>query len=204
MGRDGNTLSAVIRQAWDSGNLRTMTKNSPAEATGAHISIIGHITKGELCRLMEATEASNGFCNRFLWPCVRRSKVLPEGGHFDEAALAPIILRLHAAVQFGREAQEIKRNDSAREVWRAIYSELSEGKPGLLGSVVSRGEAQVMRLACLYALQDMSYVVTPDHLTAALALWEYCESSAKYIFGERLGDPIADEILKALRDILRA
>jgi hypothetical protein len=65
--------------------------------------------------------------------------------------------------------------------------------------VVSRGEAQLMRLACLYAIQDMSYVVTPDHLTAALALWEFCECSAKYIFGQRLGDPIADELLKALR-----
>jgi hypothetical protein len=65
--------------------------------------------------------------------------------------------------------------------------------------VLSRAEAQVMRLACLYALQDMSYVVTPDHLTAALALWEYCEASARYIFGQRLGDPIADELVQALR-----
>ena len=28
MGREGNPLSAVMRQAWDSGNLNTMTKNS--------------------------------------------------------------------------------------------------------------------------------------------------------------------------------
>lgn len=199
MSRDGNTLSAVIRQAWDSGDLRTMTKNCPAQATGAHISIIAHITKDELCRLMEATEASNGFCNRFLWVCVKRSKALPEGGLFDEATLAPIVQRLHAAIRFGRSAGEIKRDEGARDIWRAVYPSLSEGKPGLLGAVISRGEAQVMRLACLYALQDMSYVVRPDHLTAALALWEYCEASAKYIFGQRLGDPIADELLSALR-----
>jgi len=199
MARDGNTLSALIRQAWDSGDLRTMTKNCPAQATGAHISIVGHITRDELCRLIESTEASNGFCNRFLWLCVRRSKTLPEGGHFDEAALAPIIQRLNKAICFGRAAQEIMRDDGARDLWRAVYPELSEGKPGLLGAVISRGEAQVMRLACLYALQDMSYVVTTDHLTAALALWEYCEASAKYIFGQRLGDPIADELLTALR-----
>lgn len=66
MSREGNTLSAIIRQAWDSGNLRTMTKNSPAQATGAHVSIIAHITRDELCRLIDTTEASNGFCNRFL------------------------------------------------------------------------------------------------------------------------------------------
>jgi hypothetical protein len=28
MGRDGNTLSAVIRNAWDSGNLRILSKNT--------------------------------------------------------------------------------------------------------------------------------------------------------------------------------
>jgi hypothetical protein len=199
MGRDGNTLSAVIRQAWDSGNLRTMTKNAPAQATGAHISIVVHVTKDELCRLMEASEASNGFCNRFLWLCVRRSKTLPEGGHFNETAIAPLVQRLHQAVQFGRAAGEVTRDEKARAQWREVYSELSEGKPGLLGAVTSRAEAQVMRLACLYALQDMSYVVRPEHLTAALALWEYCEASARYIFGQRLGDPVADELLSALR-----
>ena len=199
MGRDGNTLSAVIRQAFDGGDIRTMTKNSPAQATGAHISIIGHISKDELCRLIEATEASNGFCNRFLWLCVRRSKALPEGGHFDEATIAPLVKRLREATQFGCGLGEIKRNDEAREIWRTIYRDLSEGKPGLLGAVVSRGEALVMRLACLYSILDMSSVVRPEDLRAALALWEYCEDSAKYIFGQRLGDPIADALLAALR-----
>jgi hypothetical protein len=199
MSRPGNTLSPVIRQAWDSGNLRTMTKNSPAQATGAHISLVGHITRDELCRLIEATDAANGFLNRFLWICVRRARTLPEGGHFDEVAIAPIVQRLHDAVQFGRRVGELKRDEEARAIWQAVYPELSEGKPGLLGAVISRAEAQVMRLACLYALQDMSYVVTPDHLTAALALWEYSEASARYIFGQRLGDPIADEMIAALR-----
>src|SRR5262249_4622879 len=63
---DGNTLSAIIRQAWDDGNLRSLTKSSPARATDAHISIIGHITKDELRRYLEDTETANGFANRFL------------------------------------------------------------------------------------------------------------------------------------------
>lgn len=32
-----------------------------------------------------------------------------------------------------------------------------------------------------------------------LAVWEYCEASVAYIFGNALGDPIADEILRALQ-----
>jgi hypothetical protein len=41
LGREGNTLSAIIRNAWDTGELRSLTKNSPAVASGAHISISG-------------------------------------------------------------------------------------------------------------------------------------------------------------------
>ena len=37
-------------------------------------------------------------------------------------------------------------------------------------------------------------------MLAALACWDYAEASARYIFGDSLGDPVADEILRALRE----
>ena len=37
------------------------------------------------------------------------------------------------------------------------------------------------------------------HLEAALAVWRYCEASAKHIFGDSIGDPLADDLLTALR-----
>src|SRR5207247_3820982 len=79
-GRDGNTLSARIRLAFDLGDIGTLTKNSPIKATNAHISLIGHVTKDELLRYLDSTEMANGFANRILWICVQRSKLLPEGG----------------------------------------------------------------------------------------------------------------------------
>lgn len=97
--REGNTLSAVMRSAWDTGSLSTLTKNSPANATGAHVSIVGHITRTELLRHLDATEYANGFGNRILWVCARRSKLLPKGGSLDEAALAPILQRLDKAIE---------------------------------------------------------------------------------------------------------
>jgi hypothetical protein len=63
----------------------------------------------------------------------------------------------------------------------------------------ARGEAQTVRLALIYALLDQSAYIVVPHLRAALACWEHCESSAAYIFGDMLGDPVADEILLALR-----
>lgn len=197
--REGNTLSAVLRQAWDTGDLNTMTKNNPAKATGAHISIIGHITKAELLRYLDSTEAGNGFGNRFLWVCVRRSKCLPEGGQLHKINFEPLIKLLREAVDFGRRTGEIKRDEKARELWHEIYPDLSEGKPGLLGAMIARAEAQVMRLASLYAILDCCNVIKLEHLQAALACWEYSEASARFVFGESLGDPVADEIQKALK-----
>jgi hypothetical protein len=49
------------------------------------------------------------------------------------------------------------------------------------------------------ALLDGVTEIDGQHLDAALALWEYCEASAAYIFGSAIGDPIADEILRALQ-----
>jgi hypothetical protein len=42
-------------------------------------------------------------------------------------------------------------------------------------------------------------VIDVAHLEAALALWEYSEASAVRIFGDSLGDPVADDVLAALR-----
>jgi hypothetical protein len=84
-------------------------------------------------------------------------------------------------------------------MWISVYPKLSQGLPGLLGSVLSRAEAQVMRVACIYALLDRSEVIRRPHLLAALAVWEYVEASAKFIFGDSLGDPVADLTIAALR-----
>ena len=202
MAREGNTLSDILRLAWDGVALRVLTKQAPERATGAHVSLIGHITRNELLRYLTATEAANGFGNRFLWVCVTRSKRLPDGGNLEAEALRPLVERLRGALEYAREAGErvVTRDPEAREMWREQYARLSDGLPGLLGAMLARAEAQTMRLSMIYALLDRSHVVRRKHLEAALALWRYAEASARYIFGDALGDPVADTILHALRD----
>ena len=197
MAREGNTLSSIIRQAWDSDRLRIMTKN-PIRASEAHISIVGHITKDELLRNLDETETANGFANRFLWFFIRRSQYLPEGGNLSDSELNYLVEKLNKAVMYARITKEMKRDEQARQKWIAIYPKLSDGHTGLLGSVTSRAEAQVMRLACLYALLEKSEVIMLEHLEAALALWQYSEDSARYIFGNQTGNKTADVIYAAL------
>jgi len=150
-------------------------------------------------RSLDDTEAANGFGNRFLWACVQRSKILPEGGRIQEVDFLPLISRLRQSIAWARTTGELSRDDAARAIWCDIYPDLSEGKPGLYGAMIARAEAHVMRLACIYALLDQSNLVRKEHLLAAIAVWEYCEASCRYLLGHKLGDPIADVILEALR-----
>jgi hypothetical protein len=200
MARDGNILSPVLRQAWDTGSLHPLTKTNPIRATEAHISIIGHITRDELLRHLNDTEQANGFANRFLWACVRRSNVIPEPTGIPEAILAPFVRRLAQTVAAAQHIHEMHRDEEAKACWAEEYAALSAEKPGMLGAMTARAEAQVMRLACLYAALDTTCLVSPAHLRAARALWGYCEASVRYIFGERTGDPVADRILLALEE----
>jgi hypothetical protein len=199
MGREGNTLSPVIRCAWDSGDLRTLVKNSPAKATGAHISIVGHITRDELRRLLTQTESANGFANRFCWLAVKRSKYLPDGGAIDTVNFEDVVAELRAAVSFTKDFVEVRRGPEAKKLWHEVYPRLSEAQPGMSGAVIGRAEAQVMRLSAIYALLDKSPLILPEHHEAAMALWRYCEQSARWIFGTSTGNRNADKILAALR-----
>jgi hypothetical protein len=195
--RQGNTLTAVMREAWDGKRLGLMTKTKGAQCGAPHISIIGHITKEELLRCLTDTEAANGYANRFLFVCAKRSKVLPFGG--EKLDYSDIQHRLKSAIAHARRAEEVPFDGEARKVWEAVYPDLSTPAGGLFGNVTARAEAQVRRLACLYALLDESSFVEVKHLQAGLQAWKYCANSCRAIFGDATGDPTADAILALLR-----
>ena len=199
MQREGNSLSPVIRQSWDTGTLRTTTKNSPARATGAHISIVGHVTKPELAKYLRDTEVFNGFANRFCWLCVRRSKLLPDGGRALD--LSPLGVKLNHALAVARNVGPMSRDGRAVRLWREVYPRLTAERSGLAGTVTGRAEAQVLRLSMVYALLDAApLVIAEEHLRAALAVWDYAEESARLIFGAVEEDPLVGMVLAKLRE----
>lgn len=195
-----NTLSGVLRLAWDTGDLRIVTKTCPDRATDAHISVIGHITPEELLFELPECHFFNGFANRFLWFWSERVRLLPAGGVIAKEVMQEFVMKLQRALNLGRQIiGEVVRDEEAAKHWNTVYEELTTGTPGRLGKVLDRGAAQVVRLSLNLALADGSRVVTLAHLRAALAIWDYCVESARKIFGDRLNDPDAQKILDALR-----
>ena len=197
--RESNTLSGVLRLAWESGNLGTITKNSPTRATGAHVTIVGHITETELKKHLSEVETANGFANRFLWFVCRRSKFIPEPFRPDPAATAQYHAAILEAVRYAITVGEMQRDDEARELWRSVYASFDDMPGGLCGAMTARAAPHVIRLSMIYALTECSPVVKLRHLKAALAVWDYSVRSVRYLFGESTGNAVADDILALLK-----
>jgi hypothetical protein len=198
--RDGNILSRIVRDAWDCRPmLQTMTKHSPSRATEAFISVIGHITIGELQSKLDETSMANGFANRFLLGCVRRARLLPHGGNFQESDRAQLGQRTLTALSAARALGRVQMTEETRERWTAEYPALSKSGDTLVDHMTARGEAQTIRLALIYTLLDQAPAIEVAHLEAALALWRFCLASTRYVFGELTGDSTGDVILRALR-----
>ena len=71
---------------------------------------------------------------------------------------------------------------------------------GVLGALTARAEGTVLRLSLIFALLDCKNTISKEHLTAALAVWDYSVQSVKHIFGTVPSNPVAAKILDYLKD----
>ncbi|MDR3361438.1 MAG: DUF6371 domain-containing protein, partial [Desulfovibrio sp.] len=197
--REGNTLSMGLRCFWDSGDYAPLTKNNPVRVKNAHICIITHITMQELAVALADVQAFNGFGNRFLWICARRSKLVPLPSRMPVEELASIQKELWRLVARAQQCGLVTMSAAAQKQWAGTYQELSREHSGIAGSIINRAEAQTMRLALIYALLDGQDSIQEKHLGASLALWRYAQESALYIFGDKSADPLEEKILEALK-----
>lgn len=149
--RDQNTLSPVLRSAWDGRPLALLTRTAPAKASAAHLCMVGHITTVELAHHLAGLEIANGLLNRFLILAVRRARLLPEGGHPDPLARTGLPARLAANLAVARAGGRLRFNPKARDAWWDHYPRLSASAPGIPGALAARAEAHTCRLALIYA-----------------------------------------------------
>lgn len=197
--QDGSILSMVLRQGWDGQTLQTMSKGSPERAGDAHLSMVAHTTPADLCRYLDDVDVLNGFANRFAWLASQRSRTLPGGGAITPEVATDLTRRTRKALESARRVGHMTRDAAAETLWEEAYTVLTGERSGALGAVCGRADAQVLRLSMVYALTDGSAVISEAHLLAALALWEYAERSALWIFGWSTGNRQADIVLAELR-----
>ena len=199
--REGNTLSPLLRKAWDGGTLAPMTKNNRLKATDPHINVVGHITQYELKFLISESDIHNGLSNRFLWTCVRRTQKLAFPKRMDGDKLHNLAIRLSDALIKSEIEEVVELSQEAREYWTRQYQIVSADITGLLGSITSRSEAYVLRLGLLFCLLDGVNQIEQKHLQAAVELVAFCNQSVEFIFStpaESEAGTDADKLLVAL------
>lgn len=201
-GREGSSLSAILRSAWDGGQISPLVSGRSRAVVGAsnpHLCIVAHVTQLELIKVLSEVDLFNGLANRFLWACVRRGREMPFPEPMPDEDVDEIGGRLAAALRFAHDGGEMRLAQGARDLWRKLYGELTKDEPGALGAVTARAEAQTLRLALTLALLDSSLDIDRRHLVQAVAIWEYCKDSAGYLFGAMAEDRTVDQIFEVIR-----
>jgi hypothetical protein len=200
LSRQSGQLSALLRCAWDGSDLTAHDGHHVVRAIAPHISLVGHISQFELVQRFSNDQCHNGFANRCLWVSARRSQSLPEGGSVPPDQSAALVRELTRITHWVNSQPQLifRRTEEARALWNDCYPALSQSRADAYGAATSRAEAQVLRLSALYAALDASPIVETCHLHAALAVWDYCQASARLFFDGAPLDPTAHRINDAM------
>jgi hypothetical protein len=189
--REGNTLSAALRDAWDGQGIKPAIKNNAVGVSHPHINLMGHITPSELLESMKARELSNGFANRFMviWAEQVAVEPFPQGtpravvhGLADRVA---DVLRWAGADRFvEHDHTQIDLTNEARELYAKMYRhELRDRSGGeRVTGLLERRAPYLLRLAMLFAITEKTRWIDIHHLKAAAAWVRYWAESVKFIF----------------------
>jgi hypothetical protein len=202
--RQGNTLTETYRKAWDSpSKLQTLNKNSPLTASDPHISLIGHSNKDEILATFDKILISNGFANRILWCASKRTKLLPNAEYLNWNSHPDVIAALKEVFRqrFANTDEPFRfyKTPAANAFWEKIYYKLNNQKHvSFLDGVLVRDTSHLLKLAMIYAVLDKTDKIDNNHLQAALAMCDYSQTSARWLFAEHTGNPLANNIYRAL------
>lgn len=200
-GRAGSVLSQNMREAWDGRPLQNRRARERIVIPGAHVAIVGHVTRADFLTNLEPEDITNGFANRMLFVGAERSRRLADGGNLTDDDCWQLATKIRRAAMKARSIGRMRRTPAAADRWRVLYDRMGDDDPdGPLGDVIARAEAQTLRLSVAYALLDGSAEIDVDHVNAAYALWRYCRATAAQLFGDKTGDRDADRLLARLRD----
>lgn len=194
--REGNTLSPVLRDAWDGKDLRNNVKHNPLAATEPHISAVCDITIHELTASLKEQERYNGFANRFIFLFVERSRLIPQSRvQFDWTEERS---ELRSAIAFAKSRCRMFFSEAARRMWGRKYEQLTQEIDGSIGAITGRAEGHVYRLSLIFALLDRRSDIRSEHLKAAMALWDYSMRSVLHIFNTVVLTPAQKRIIDYL------
>jgi len=199
--REGNSLPMVLRLCWDGAVLRSMTRKANSlTATGAHIAVVGHVTPREFVAVLADSDLAGGSVNRLLITLSRRRRLSGVGlGNIPPGALRRSAKLLAESVRHAGPRRRVSLSTAAAERWEEEYHRLTADRPDSRATdATARAASQVIRLALIYTLLDKADEIGVQQLEAALALWDYCDRSARWLFSSHAAEASHNESTKLL------
>ena len=209
--RDGNTLSAALRDCWDGVDLKPATKSNRLYASDPHVCLSGAISPGELTGLMSTRELTNGFANRFLMIWAERSRILPFPKETPQAEVEHLARRtlevltfVHADLHDEREHLRMELSPQAQWRYAQLYrGELHDGiDDGAIGALLERRAPMLLRLAMLMALTDLQTRIDVPHIDAAMAWIRHATASVRFVFVSAAEDAKLAQVLELANRVL--
>lgn len=202
MGREGSTLSAILRAAFDGTALGRTVVAGGGMVTWHHVGVLGQVTPEELRERLSVSDRTNGFANRFLWVAVRRQRLVPFASSPRQHVPTEMTDFVGEAIADAAKIGQLTMSDEASDEWERAYADIGLGQArrfGTLAALTSRETTLILRLATIYALLDRTTIVSADHVRAARAVVDYSHASVRWVWRASTGDPEADSLLETLR-----
>lgn len=198
--REGSTLAAVQRQAWEGRALAVLNRQQ-LKASSSHVAIIGHITPREFRLRLAEADMSGGTYNRYLPVYVERSRLLPIPEGTAEDVRTNFGSRLAAAIDKAAVVGCIQFDGEATELWVAeLYPELTgaDDDDHAEAEFTRRAAPYCLRIGGLLAALDGRALMSKNDLAAAAALVRYSIASARFVLDRQHRDPRLDRICRAI------
>lgn len=194
--RDGSTLDMKIRAAFDGGVLSNRKAAGEVVVQPPYFlpALVG-ITPKELRRRLEPGSHQSGAANRWLYVPVVKRDILVE----DAPPVLPPELSVQLVKARGGAPRQVEFDQAATRRLSEYAAFVVQHSAGLTQALVSRFQTIAARLAMVHASLERDSNVTVEYLDRALALTEYARRGLLWVFGQTVGSPLADGILRALQ-----
>ncbi len=195
--REGNTLLPALRDVWDGGSIKPLTKGKGLWSTDPHIAIHGNITPGELRDRLQKREVLGGTFNRFIWCWAERTSLVALPPPTDDSTVTALAERIAQALRFAcgryptsRESRRAELDAEAADFYTSVYGELRAPHPAgeLVAAATERSAPICLRVALLHAILHHSLTITRQHVEVGYRWAMYSRDTTAYVLDTLAGE----------------
>lgn len=190
--RDGNTLSAAMRDLYDGRSISPLIKKNKMGATDPHIAMWANITPSELVELVSERELSNGSFNRYITIFAERYCLVSMPEATPHNKVLEYSLKCLDVIEWAKGSYPDYKNtrqahlsDEAKQAYDRIYKFIEGRNNGNLSDILVRLSTNLLRMALTLAIVDKSLIIEVVHIEVAYEWSLFSDESVRYIFAAK-------------------